>query len=105
MACVGVVKFFVEAKHYGFLDTCFGDIYVNKENVKGKIPKKGDQVTFDIVEDEYYKKGKAINVETVTMRKGRYNSKGQFKSHRVLVYTTNHPLVLKRSKDKKAFGQ
>ena len=98
---VGVVKFFLPSKGYGFIATDNGDIYMNAMDVVGKAIQKGAQVTFDTVPDTQYQKLRAINIEAVTVRKSRVNSKGQVKTHKVKVYQPNHALVLKRSKEKR----
>ena len=97
---VGVVKFFVPAKGYGFIKTVSGEVYMNVADPLGKAPEKGDQVTFDVVPDFEYNKSRAINIETVRVKKSRINSKRQLKTHKVKVYPTGHALVLKRSKEK-----
>ena len=98
---VGVVKFFLPSKGYGFIETDSGDVYMNAMDVVGKALQSGDQATFDTAPDNQYEKPRAINIEAVTVRKSRVNSKGQVKTHKVKVYPPNHALVLKRSKEKR----
>ncbi|MCI6789009.1 MAG: cold-shock protein [Mollicutes bacterium] len=64
----GVVKFFDDAKGYGFIvnDENKKDVFVHYTGIEGKghrSLKDGQKVTFDVVIDEKSGKERAVNVK------------------------------------------
>ena len=60
----GIVKFFNIDKGYGFITTTDKDYFVHLSGIKDGSPvKKGDEVTFEVMETQ--KGEKAIDVEVI----------------------------------------
>jgi CspA family cold shock protein len=59
----GKVKWFDEARGFGFIDTGNGDVFVHASGVLfGLQLEEGDGVTFDVTPDQKSGRNKAINV-------------------------------------------
>jgi len=64
MAYLGTVKFFSDQKGFGFISTDRGDgdIFVHRSECQGGQPQDGDQVRFNIAQDDRTGRRRALNV-------------------------------------------
>merc|ERR1719421_728101 len=76
MSCTGTVKFFNDEKGFGFIGTPDGDIFVHRNECEGGQPREGDEVSFDMVEDQRSGKMKAVNCRGGTAPFGQGGGKG-----------------------------
>ncbi|CAD7953805.1 unnamed protein product [Amoebophrya sp. A120] len=78
MACSGVVKFFNQAKGFGFIETEQGDVFVHANDVQGAPLQEGDEVHYDESFDEAKQKSKASNVTGGTGVEKGFRKGGKF---------------------------
>jgi len=67
MSCHGVVKSFNDAKGWGFINHDGGDVFVHVKDCQEGRPQAGDEVTFDLEQDQIREgQHKALNVTGCT---------------------------------------
>eukprot|EP00392_Amoebophrya_sp_AT5.2_P018230 g18735.t1 len=78
MASTGIVKFFNQAKGFGFIETDHGDVFVHANDVQGQPLQEGDEVHYDEMFDEMKQKSKASNVTGGTGMDKGFGKGGKF---------------------------
>merc|ERR1712113_493767 len=68
--CEGRVKLFNEEKGFGFITYWEGDVFVHRNDCQGTLPREGDLISFDVVEDTRNGKMKAVNAQVVAVSPG-----------------------------------